>query len=110
MKVRGDLFGLVCDRERTLPVSEALELLFCLAYQCRRQWLGFIMLDPRTQAQVLVRHSDSTLQILWAWYWGNGGNVGLVEFDAYLYDLIPLDAFDLQILTWALEDYAMDRT
>jgi hypothetical protein len=31
-----------------------------------------------------------------------------MEFDAYIYRLIVLGSFDLQILTWALEDFAVD--
>jgi hypothetical protein len=69
-----------------------------------------MMLDPRTQAQVLVRDDNVSLRLLWAWYRGNGGDAGLVEFDAYLYELISLDAFDLKILVWALEDYALERS
>jgi hypothetical protein len=68
------------------------------------------MLDPRSQAQVLVSEDDSSLHTLWTWYWANGGNAALVEFDAYLYGLIVLDAFDLQILTWALEDFPLNRS
>jgi hypothetical protein len=65
------------------------------------------MLDSLAQAQVLIRDDVSSLPILWGWYWGNGGNAGLVEFDACLYDLMVLDAFDLKILAWALEDFAL---
>lgn len=68
------------------------------------------MLDPRPQAQVLVCNDDVALRILWSWYWGNGGNAGLVEFHAYLYELIALEAFDLKILAWALEDYSLERS
>lgn len=67
------------------------------------------MLDPRTRAQVLVHDDNDALHLLWAWYWGNGGDAGLMEFDAYLYELLVLDSFDLKILAWALDDYASER-
>ncbi|WP_258805714.1 hypothetical protein [Pseudarthrobacter sp. NS4] len=66
------------------------------------------MLDPRMLAQVLVRDDNVSLRLLWAWYRGNGGNAGLMEFEAYLYELTSLDAFDLKILAWALEDNALE--
>ena len=66
------------------------------------------MLDPRSQAQVLVFEDDPSLHHLWTLYWGHGGTAGLIEFDAYLYWLIVLDSFDLKILTWALEDFALE--
>jgi hypothetical protein len=68
------------------------------------------MLDPRTQAQVLVSNDADALHRLWVWYRGNGGDAGLLEFDAYLYQLIVLDPFDLKILSWALEDYIVERS
>ena len=68
------------------------------------------MLDPRTQAQVLVHDDKDALHTLWTWYWGNGGDAGIVEFDAYLCELIVLDSFDLKILSWALEDYALAQS
>ncbi|WP_461172227.1 hypothetical protein M1D93_14660 [Arthrobacter sp. Z1-9] len=63
------------------------------------------MQDPRPQAQALVRDDHSSLCLLWVWYRGNGGEARLEEFDAYVHGLVVLDAFDLKILTWAMEDY-----
>lgn len=63
------------------------------------------MQDPRPQAQVLVHDDDASFCLLWLWYRANGGQAPPEEFDAYLHGLMTLDAFDLKILAWALEDY-----
>jgi hypothetical protein len=63
------------------------------------------MHDPRLRAQFLVRDDNTALRLLWVWYRANGGEAPPEEFDAYLHGLMALDAFDLKILAWALEDY-----
>lgn len=63
------------------------------------------MQDPRRQAEVLVRDDDAAYCLLWLWYRANGGQARPEEFDAHLHSLMTLDAFDLKILAWALEDY-----
>ena len=63
------------------------------------------MQDPRPLAQFLVRDDNASLHLIWVWYWANGGEARLEEFDAYLHGLMALDPFDAKILTWALEDY-----
>jgi hypothetical protein len=67
------------------------------------------MQDLRPQAQVLVRDDKASFCLLWLWYRGNGGQAPPEEFDAYLHGLMDLDAFDMKILVWALEDYEAAR-
>lgn len=63
------------------------------------------MQDPRVRAQALIGNDDAELHLLWLSYWGNGGQAMLVEFDAFVHGLMPLDAFELKVLAWAMEDY-----
>lgn len=37
-------------------------------------------------------------------HWAEGGSAGSVEFEPYLHDLTQRDSFDLQILSWAIDD------
>lgn len=41
---------------------------------------------------------------LWMRYWANGGEAQQFEFEAYLHGLYELDPFDLEVLTWVLEE------
>ena len=62
--------------------------------------------DARLQAQRWVDSGELSLPVLWLHYWGQGGNVGLWEFDAYIHEALVLEDFDNAILGWALEAVA----
>jgi hypothetical protein len=62
------------------------------------------MKDPRLVAQTMTLQDPDCREDLWLQYWANGGKAGRFEFDAYLHILGEWDAFELEILVWAIED------
>lgn len=62
------------------------------------------MNDPRQTARNLMRNNHMYPLELWMRYWANGGEAQQFEFEAYLHGLYELDPFDLEVLTWVLEE------
>lgn len=62
------------------------------------------MTDPRKTARNHLGRHTITLDLLWLTYWGEGGAAPLFEFDAYIHEALKPPAFELRILTWAMED------
>ncbi|MGP0224722.1 MULTISPECIES: hypothetical protein [unclassified Paenarthrobacter] len=60
--------------------------------------------DPRQTARKYLEQHVITLDSLWARYWANGGSAKPLELEAYLYQAREPSPFDLEVLTWALED------
>lgn len=60
--------------------------------------------ERRQQAAYdLVENGEVSLLHLWLLYWGEGGNAGEVELEAYIHGIPLLDGFEEEILGWALE-------
>lgn len=68
------------------------------------------MHDPRQTARTLIEHHDVTLDHLWVMYWAEGGSAPLPNFEAFLYEAQEPAPFDLEILTWAIEDIEGEDT
>ena len=62
------------------------------------------MRNSQQVARVMVLRDPGWLDDLWLRYWANGGSAGIFEFDAFLHGLREPDAFELEILGWAVED------
>ncbi|WP_142059495.1 hypothetical protein [Pseudarthrobacter sp. B4EP4b] len=62
------------------------------------------MENPKLIARTLALQDASWLEDLWLQYWANGGDGDRFDFDAYVHDLSERDPFDLDILSWAIED------
>lgn len=59
--------------------------------------------DARPQAKDGLNSGELSLAVLWLHYWGQGGNAGIWEFDAFIHGALELDAYDNALLGWALE-------
>jgi hypothetical protein len=42
-------------------------------------------MDPRSVARGLLENEDVSLTELWIFYWGNGGDAGIFELDAFIH-------------------------
>ncbi len=59
--------------------------------------------NPQQQAKALLASGDLCLLELWFLYWGQGGNAGPLELDAFIHGIPLLAQNDTAILGWALE-------
>lgn len=59
--------------------------------------------DPALEARILVDSGALSLFELWLHFWGEGGQVGEMELDAFIHGIPMLQDFDVTILGWALE-------
>ena len=62
--------------------------------------------DARRQAKRWLDSGRLSLAMLWLQYWGQGGNAGIWELDAFIHEALVLDDYDNAILGWALEAFA----
>jgi hypothetical protein len=62
------------------------------------------MEDLQLAVRTLMRAQDVELLELWVMYWGYGGNLDVLSFDAFIHGLIPGDRHDLDVLRWMLDD------
>lgn len=65
-------------------------------------------MDPRLLARELLEHRKLSVMELWLYYWGNGGNAGEMEFDAFIHGIEGLAPVDLAVLASALDDARRD--
>lgn len=61
------------------------------------------MYEPRQLARRLQEANTITLERLWIRYWGEGGNAGPLELDAYVHEALRAHPFELVLMTWAME-------
>ncbi|MFC8523938.1 MULTISPECIES: hypothetical protein [Micrococcaceae] len=54
----------------------------------------------------MLQQNTASIEQLWLRYYANGGNADPLEFEAYIYGLLPHDDLDALILSWAIEDVA----
>jgi hypothetical protein len=62
------------------------------------------MKNPQLVARTMTLQDASWLEDLWLQYWANGGDADRFDFDAYVHGLSERDPFELDILSWAIED------
>jgi hypothetical protein len=62
------------------------------------------MEDVRNEARDLLREQKVELWELWVVFWGHGGSLDVLGFDAYIHGLVLGAEFDLNALQWALQD------
>ena len=60
------------------------------------------MEEARLEALSLLNDGIYTPFELWIPFYGNGGTAEMLEFEAYIYGLIPVSEIDAQLLSEAL--------
>jgi hypothetical protein len=63
--------------------------------------------DVRAEARDLLREQEVRLWELWVVYWGQGGNLDMLSFDAFIQGLVSGAEYDLDALHWALRDLSL---
>ncbi|WP_457963331.1 hypothetical protein M1E17_18085 [Arthrobacter sp. D1-29] len=62
------------------------------------------MEDVQLAAQTLMREQEMDPWELWVVFWGHGGNLDALSFEAFIQGLMPGDNHDLETLRWTLKD------
>lgn len=62
------------------------------------------MHDPRQSARNLLNRDTISLEDLWIRYWGQGGNASPLELDAYVHEALRPQPFELDLISWAIEE------
>ena len=67
--------------------------------------------DPQRRfLQIALKRSALSLEDLWLRYFALGGDVGLMEVEAYLNGLMPLSAHERDVLAHALNEYLDEQS
>jgi hypothetical protein len=64
--------------------------------------------DLRHTARVLLQRTELGLIDLWIPYWNHGGRCHPFEFDAFIYEALPGEWFDMEALHSAVIELSME--
>lgn len=65
--------------------------------------------DPRLTARSMIEQDETDVDELWLRYFANGGNAQPLEFEAMLYGLCEVNALELDLLRFTLEELQSPR-
>lgn len=66
--------------------------------------------DLRPVARALLQRKDLGLIDLWILYWNHGGNCHPFDFDAFLYELLPVAWFDMEAFESAVSELSLEAS